>query len=268
MNDERKQAADSSFIVHRSSLTEAYDAFAYAYDQALGERFFRAMRRRLIEVMDRYPSEERTHLDLACGTALAGEFFSRRGYRSIGVDASLPMLHVAGRRADHRVAGDMRRLPLRGKFARITCLYDSLNHLKTGEDLVATFRAVVRVMRPGALFMFDINHPDIYPAIWGNDAPFVADGDGFHLEMATRFRATDRIAQALVTGWVDVGGRRVSIHERREQRAYHEREIVEALDAADLVPVEVTEFDPYGEGRSVKLFFVCSGREDERLHKR
>ncbi len=237
--------------------SEAYGTFAYAYDQALGERFFRAMRRLLTRVLARYPANERTHLDLACGTALAVEFFSKRGYRSLGVDLSLPMLQIGRRRAAHLIAADMRALPFLSKFARITCLYDSLNHLKSGKDLAAVFRAAADVLNDDGLFLFDVNHPDIYPAIWGNEAPFIADGSDFHLQMATKFRRGDRIAQAIVTGWATVAGKRVRIHEKREQRAFSEREIIDALGSAGLVPSEVTKFDPYAEGKNVKLFFVC-----------
>jgi SAM-dependent methyltransferase len=239
-------------------LSESYGAFAYAYDQALGQRFFRAVRRLLTRVLDRFPTRKKTHLDVASGTGLAVEFFTKRGYRSVGVDLSLPMLQLARRRARNRIAGDMRALPLRGTFMRVTCLYDSLNHLKNTNDLVATFRSIASVMDDDALLLFDINHPDVYPTIWGSDEPFVADGPTFHLEMATKYRPRDRMAQAMVTGWADLpSGGRVKIRERREQRAYSEREIIGALASAGLVPAEVTEFDPYAEGRSVKLFFVC-----------
>ena len=237
---------------------ESYSTFAYAYDQALGQRFFRSARRLLANVLDRFPAKKKTHLDIACGTGLAIEFFARRGYRSVGVDASLPMLQVGHHRARRLIAADMRALPLRTTFARITCLYDSLNHLKSADDLVRTFRGVEEAMDEDALLMFDINHPDIYPVIWGNDDPFVADGDDFHLEMATNYRSGDRLAQAMVTGWARLpSGERVTIRERREQRAYSEREIIDALASAGLVPMEVTEFDPYAGGRNVKLFFVC-----------
>jgi SAM-dependent methyltransferase len=237
--------------------SEAYGSFAYAYDQALGQRFFRAIRRLLINVVEKHPPKRRTHLDIACGTALAMKFFQSRGYRSVGVDASLPMLQIGRQRAHRVVAADMRALPLRGKFARVTCLYDSLNHLKMRNDLVAAFRAIGEVMDDDALFLFDVNHPDIYPQIWGNDEPFVAEGPDFYLEMGTKFRRSDRIAQALVTGWANVAGERVQIHERREQRAYSEGEIIEALAAAGMVPLEMAAFDPFGEGRSVKLFWIA-----------
>ncbi len=77
---------------------EAYGAFAYAYDKALGQRFFRAVQRLLDQTLDRYPTPKRTHLDLACGTGLVLNAFRQRGWRSTGVDASLAMLQVAQRR--------------------------------------------------------------------------------------------------------------------------------------------------------------------------
>jgi len=244
---------------------EPYDAFAYAYDKGLGERFFRAARRLLEELLTRYPSEKKTHLDVACGTGLAMEFFRRRGWKTVGVDVSLPMLTLARARGTV-VAGDFRALPLGNSFARITCLYDSLNHLKDRSDLEAAFRAVGRLMDHDSLFFFDMNHPDIYPAIWGLKQPYVAEGPEFRLEMATAFRKRDATGLALVTGWavLPTGGR-VEIHERHEQRAYSEREIVDTLESAGLVPVEVIDFDPYNEagrldGGGVKLFFVCSRR--------
>ncbi len=239
-------------------MSESYGAFAYAYDQALGQRFFRAMRRILTKNLERFPAKKKTHLDVACGTGLAIDFFAKRGFRSVGVDLSLPMLRLARKRARYRVAGDMRALPVRGKFARITCLHDSLNHLKNVNDLRITFSSVSDVMDDDGLLLFDINHPDVYPAIWGSDDPFIADGRDYHLEMATKYRSRDRIARAMVTGWAHLpSGGRVEIREQREQRAYSEREIVEALARAALVPIEVMEFDPYAEGRRVKLFFVC-----------
>ena len=221
------------------------------------------MRRVLAELLERYPTLDKTHLDLACGTGLALQFFASRGWKSLGIDVSLPMLSVASARASRLVAADFRELPLRQTFSRITCLYDSLNHLKNGADLIAVFRAVRRVMSPESLFFFDMNHPDVYPAVWGMKEPFVSSGPGFHLEMATAFRRRDATGLALVSGWALLpGGRRVEIAERHEQRAYTQREIVEALGEAGLVPAEVIDFDPFKDGgeleaEGVKLFFVC-----------
>src|SRR5205823_1236651 len=86
--------------------SESYGAFAYAYDQALGEHFFSAARRLLDDVLYKYPARAKTHLDLACGTGYAIDYFEKRGFRSIGVDASLSMLGVARKRASRLIAAD------------------------------------------------------------------------------------------------------------------------------------------------------------------
>jgi SAM-dependent methyltransferase len=242
--------------------SEAYGAFAYAYDKALGERFFRAVLRLLDETLERYPTPKRTHLDLACGTGLALEAFRKRGWKSTGIDASLAMLQVAQRRVSRVAAGDLRALPVRSRFARITCLYDSLNHMLDANDLTAAFRAVRAVMADDSLFLFDMNHPEIYPEVWGMSDPFVAKGRDYHLEIATTYRSREKLGRANVTGWALLGGKRVPIQEQHLQRAYSEREIVKALDAAGMAPVDVIDFDPYGEAddieaTTVKLFFVC-----------
>jgi SAM-dependent methyltransferase len=234
---------------------EAYDAFAYAYDQALGERFFRAARRLLMRALRRH-DVPRTHLDLACGSGLAIEHLEQSGFHSTGIDLSLPMLEVARQRAKRLIAGDVRALPFRGTFGLITCLYDSLNHLV---DLPAVFREVRRCMGPRSLFVFDMNDPGIYPVVWGMAEPFIADGKDFHLEIATKFDAESGIGDALVRGWALYRGARVVIEERHRQRSHSREDIDGALRTAGIEPVEVIDFDPFGEALRVKLFYVCRG---------
>ena len=245
-----------------SGSGEAYGAFAYAYDRALGARFFKAVRKLLEEMDAKYPTPKRTHLDVACGTGLVLNHFRARGWKSTGIDASFEMLTRASGRV---VAADMRALPFRSKFARVTCLYDSLNHLLDREDLVAAFRSIRAVMSDDSLVMFDMNHPAIYPEVWGIAEPFASSGADYHLEIATTYRSREKMGKAMVSGWAVVDGVRVEIREQHRQRAYTEREIAAALAEAGLEPVEVRDFDPYGEeieARTVKVFFVAGPRRE------
>jgi SAM-dependent methyltransferase len=239
-------------------IDEVYGAFAYAYDKALGERYFRAVRRRLDDALERYPTAARTHLDVACGTGLAMRHFARRGYATTGVDLSLPMLQMARGRALRLIAGDARALPLSARFACVTCLYDALNHMLDESELAAVFGETARVMDHDGVFIFDMNHSDIYPVVWGMKEPFVEEGEDFSLEIATTWHPRKRIGRALVRGWRRLpGGERVEIRERHEQRSYTEEEIAAALRSASLRAVETYTFDPYGERRPVKLFCVA-----------
>lgn len=243
--------------------SEAYGAFAWAYDLALGERFFQSIRKLIDAILEEHPTPKRTHLDLACGTGLTLQHFERKGWKSIGVDASLTMLQLAARRSGAALlAADMRSLALRRRFARITCLYDSLNHLLELDDLTVTFKTVASLMDADSLFLFDMNHADIYPEVWGAAEPFVGEGAGYRLEIVTSFRKREKLARAAVRGWAYIDNRRIEISEHHRQRAYSEREIATALRTAGLVPLDVIDFDPYDEqehieARTVKLFFVC-----------
>jgi SAM-dependent methyltransferase len=238
-------------------LKEAYGAFAWAYDGALGNRFFGAARRLLVPLMTA-PPEAKTHLDLACGTALTVELFAQNGYRSVGVDGSLPMLRAGHRRARRLTAGDIRALPFRGTFARITCLYDSLNHIQHRAELEAVFREVRCLMAPDSIFLFDMNHPEIYPVVWGMKEPFVESADDFRLEIATTYSRSSKRGRALVTGWATLpNGERAAIREIHEQRAWSRREIIDMLRQAGLTSHSIDEFDPFNEGRVVKLVFTC-----------
>lgn len=241
---------------------ESYGAFAYAYDQGLGQHFFTAVRPLLLDMIARYPAATKTHLDLACGTGLTLQLFAENGFQSVGVDASLPMLQIARGRCVRVTGGDFRALPFRRTFARITCMYDSLNHLLERADLVAAFKAVRGVMDRDSLFLFDMNHPDIYPAVWGMTEPYVSDGPNHHLEIATSYRRREKLGQALVSGWAVLpDGERAEIRETHRQRSYREKDIISALAEAGLVPEDVFDFDPFREseamdGGGVKLFFV------------
>jgi SAM-dependent methyltransferase len=242
------------------SAAESYGAFAYAYDQALGERYFRAVRRLLAVMLERYPPKSKSHLDVACGTGLAMPFFAARGFVSTGIDISPVMLNIARKRAKRLVAGDTRALPLRGTFARVTCLYDSLNHLLDPRELATAFGEIAQVMNRDSLFIFDMNHPEIYPAVWGMKEPFIDEGRDFHLEIATTYRRRELLGRALVTGWAMFDGERITIRERHTQRCYERDEIVAALAEGGLEPIEIHDFDPWNEGRVVKLVFACRKR--------
>lgn len=237
---------------------EAYDAFAYAYDAALGEPFFAVLREHLDRLTNGLSLSGKRHLDLACGTGLVAQYFAGRGARTVGLDASLPMLHFARKRHTPVIASDMRALALRGRFDLITSFYDSLNHLLSKDDLTIAFRNVRNVLAAGGSFWFDMNHPRAYTEVWSIDEPFESEGADYRLEIATSFDRKTKIATGEVRGHRAMGDERVEIGEVHQQRSYTEREVESALKAAGLRVTERFYFNPFDPNETrlqMKMFF-------------
>lgn len=106
-------------------------------------------------------------LELACGTGQIAIPIAAQGLPTIGLDLSKPMLQVATQRASALgvpatfVEGDMRHFALDRRFALIVVAHNSLLHLLTNADLLATFRTVREHLAPDGLFVFDIFNPDV-----------------------------------------------------------------------------------------------------------
>lgn len=241
---------------------DSYDAFALVYDRGLGRIFFDGVRPLLDQLDREYPSRRRSHLDLACGTGLAVRYFRAKGFDSTGLDASVPMLGESRRRGDSVFAADVRAFSLRRTFGRITCLYDSLNHVMDDEDLSLVFSSVRDVMDRESLFWFDVNHPSSYGTIWSIPDPYMAGGSDWDLSIDTRYDAGRNMANARVTGRCSIAGEVVEIDEMHYQRAWTDLDVRRLLADAGLGVVDVVRFNPFGFGgdsdAAVKLMYVVA----------
>lgn len=104
-------------------------------------------------------------LELACGPAHHLRELARRGFETVGLDASADMLDYAKRlaRADEVDVelrrGDMRsfRLPERVDIAM--CLFDSFTHCTSDEDGIAALRAAGKALHRGGVLVLELAHP-------------------------------------------------------------------------------------------------------------
>lgn len=105
-------------------------------------------------------------LELGCGTGRVLVPLCQRGLAVTGVDVSPAMLDVARRKAGDAGVLDRARL-VQGDIRDLSGLSDerfdlafsainSFLHLETQEDQRAALRAVVRLLRPGGLFVADL----------------------------------------------------------------------------------------------------------------
>lgn len=113
----------------------------------------------LIKALERHGLRGRRLLDVACGT---GESFLSLvdDWQITGCDISGPMLEKARGKAPEKVRleiADMRHLPVFGQFDLVWCLGDSLNYMRSVEDLGHVLEGMRRNLPSGGLALFDLN---------------------------------------------------------------------------------------------------------------
>jgi SAM-dependent methyltransferase len=97
-------------------------------------------------------------LDLACGTGRHIQELQCSGYRVIGCDLSFTLLRSEiGENGPMTLArADMRSLPFRsGSFAALVNFFTSFGYFATERENLQVVREMSRVLRPGAVFLFD-----------------------------------------------------------------------------------------------------------------
>lgn len=101
-------------------------------------------------------------LDLCCGSGRHAVRFAERGYRVTGVDIKPDLLETAGEDAARRgvsvelVRGDARRLPWRGRFDAVACLFTSFGYFAREEDDLAVLRSARNALKPGGRLLLDL----------------------------------------------------------------------------------------------------------------
>jgi SAM-dependent methyltransferase len=164
----------------------AYEALADTYDAWAGMGDYERWLQTLDAIAREHGVPGRRLLDVACGTGLSSEPMVERGYDVSACDISPAMVRLASRRL-MRAGGrgrvdvaDMRDLPDWGSFDLITCLCDAVNYLLDVDELDAAFASVARRLRPGGLYIFDVNSVGTYRTLFSTSATYEADEVLFH----------------------------------------------------------------------------------------
>lgn len=143
----------------------AYGALAGSYDALMADGAYRRRAAFLERRLRKSPIPVETVLDLACGTGTIACLLAERGYEVLATDGSEEMLTQAAAKAAglERPPLFLRQAMPRLRLARpvdaVVSTLDSLNYLTAERDLRETFRRVRRWLKPGGLFLFDVNTP-------------------------------------------------------------------------------------------------------------
>ncbi|MGI6037189.1 MAG: class I SAM-dependent DNA methyltransferase [Limnochordia bacterium] len=201
-------------------------------------------------------------LDLACGTGEMTLRLARLGWDVTGVDVSIDMLAMAENklRAQGLSAAflhqDMRFLATPGSFDLVLCCCDALNYLLSPWQLQRTFQRVRSCLRPGGLFIFDLNTPYKLAHVYGNSS-FGINFDDYSLIMECDYN-DDQVCHIELTFFLPQGGLYRKITEDHYQRAYSQGEVLDLLRQTGWQPLHQHadySFQRPGE-RTERMVFV------------
>jgi len=169
------QIEDPTFAAYEL-LAPFYDRYTHDYDHAHWLANIEAIARE-------HGLTGRRLLDIGCGTGKSFMPMLARGYEVTACDISPGMVSRArqaaeGTGADVLVA-DARELPDLGRYDLAMALDDALNYTLSDEELGAAFDGVARNVRPGGLFVFDLNSLYTYRHFFARDMATESDGAFF-----------------------------------------------------------------------------------------
>lgn len=141
----------------------AYKKFAYYYDEVMAALDYELW----YDFVIPYLKPNAKTLDLACGTGILSTMFKLKGYDAEGLDLSETIIEIAMEKAkiNHLkipfYVADMTKFELSKKYDVITCFFDSVNFLKTKDDVNKMLSCVLEHLNHNGYFIFDIFSKDM-----------------------------------------------------------------------------------------------------------
>lgn len=218
-----------------------YREFSGFYDLFAQQMDYPELARKIHQLICSHKScEGNLLLELACGTGNLSFELERIGYDVIGTDISEEMLSVALHKKLNKASDclflcqNMTQLDLFGTVDAVVCMLDGINHLTDYEELKAAFSGVSLFLSPGGLFVFDANTLYKHRKILENNT-FIYDYDEAFLSWRNTLREDSVTVDIELDIFVpDEDGRYERITDSFSERAYTDREIIDALRLAGL----------------------------------
>lgn len=248
--------------VARSS-SRSYVYFADIYDQIMADVPYRQWFDYIQSVWSLFGFAPATVLDLACGTGNMSLQLARQGYQVTGVDGSVRMLAVARRKFQSQglygefIHGDMRDFSLTSEVDAAVCVFDSLNYLLEPEDVKKAFSRVAQALKPGGMFVFDVNTP-LRLAIIPNEV-HVMEGPDHYLVWSDQFDRSRKLWRVKLTGFIKDAGTWRRFDETHRERAFPLENLTEWLTEAGfnvLAAYDSSSFKPATPTTS-RAYFVA-----------
>ncbi|MBQ4545251.1 MAG: methyltransferase domain-containing protein [Oscillospiraceae bacterium] len=218
----------------------SYTSLAECYDQFTQDVKYKKWADYLTGLFKSFSDGEGTHqvLDLACGTGSLSLILAERGYEVIGTDASEDMLSVAQSKAwsgaftpPMFLHQRMEELDLYGTVDAAVCCLDSLNYLTDIDALKQAFLRLRYFVRPGGLFIFDVNTHAKFLRLDG--CAFLRENEDFFCAWSAEYDEPKRLCTFFYDIFKSAGNLWERSFEEHTERAHSHDEIEAALNAAE-----------------------------------
>lgn len=242
---------------------EAYQVMAQFYDKLMGENKYPGWKKLIAEVVEKYKIPKTLCLDVACGTGNISKLLIEQGFKVVGIDISSEMISIARQKfpAEIFVCADSRNFSLGsdlGEVSLAVSFYDSLNYLLFDEDMLQTFKSVNSNLKPGGIFLFDMN-PMTHIKIAQKFRPRVFEDNSVY--SVFRFDGENRFWNLNIDFFIkeDNSNYRL-VREHHTERGYDKKDIVPLLKQANFKVLEVREeYKVYEDGKKhlSRLYFIA-----------
>ncbi|MEV7022790.1 class I SAM-dependent methyltransferase [Kitasatospora sp. NPDC093558] len=183
-------------------------------------------------------------LDVCCGTGTITRLLQERGLDVVGVDGSPGMLAAARTRTapgtellEVRLPGPV-PLPA-ASFDAAVCCFDSVNYFRP-DQLPQLFAGVAELVRPGGLFVFDVNTRHKLENLLG-DSHYGDDLEEFAYVWRNRYHPEEHRCDFAISLFTQDGPGFVRQTERHSQWWFDPAEIRSAAAAAGFETVGVED---------------------------
>ena len=226
----------------------AYEALAAVYDRLTNDVPYGEILDFYRRVWGAYGLELTSAVDLACGTGSMALLLAKEGLSVLGVDQSEEMLTQAAEKAaelenpPYFIRQRMEKLRLPAAVDLVVCCLDGINYVTDPAALREAFAHVYEALRPGGLFLFDVNSE---AKLRGLDGQILLDEDD---AVFCLWRAEFDEATRICTYGMDIFQKQGKLWERNREEhleyAYRVEELTQWLTEAGFVHANV-----YGDRR-------------------
>lgn len=217
-------------------MMNPYDAWAQVYDHLTENVEYEARSAYISGFFLQYGVEPGAQvLDLACGTGSISRCLLERGYRVTGVDLSADMLTIAQSKCPEGAfyRASMTEYSAPAQFDACVCLLDSINHLTALSDVEDCFCRVAENLRPGGLFLFDVNTVYKHRQVLAGQT-FVFDEEDYYLVWDNE-ALDDTAVRVLIDLFCYNGESYDRLSDSFIERAYTHRQLTAALSEFEIL---------------------------------